>query len=109
MTVVNSNYEFILVDIGDAGRQSNGVFGNSNRRYAMDQDFLKIPKPRPLKRRTKNFVFVFLGDEAFFLKAYLMKPYPIRSIQITEIIPITEYHVQEGSLKMYLAYVQQGS
>ena len=85
MAVVNSNYEFILVDIGDAGRQSDGgVFGNSNMGYAMDQDLLKILKPRPLKGTIKKFPFVFLGDEAFPLKDYLIKPYPRSSLQIKE-------------------------
>jgi len=37
LAVVNSNYEFILVDIGDAGRQSDGgVFASSKLVYAMD-------------------------------------------------------------------------
>jgi len=76
LAVVNSNYEFILVDIGDAGRQSDGgVFASSNLGYAMDQKLLNIPKPRPLKGTTKSFPFVFVGDEAFPLKDYLIKPY----------------------------------
>ena len=56
MAIVNSSYEFILIDIGDSGRQSDGgVFANSNLGYAMDQNLLNIPEPRPLKGTTKKF------------------------------------------------------
>ena len=50
----------------------------------MDQKLLNIPKPRPLKGTTKKFPFVFIGDEAFPLKDYLIKPNPKSSLQLNE-------------------------
>lgn len=95
MAVVNSNYEFILIDIGDSGRQSDGgVFANSNLGYAMDQNLLNIPEPRPLKGTTKKFPFVFVGDEAFPLKEYLIKPYPRSSLQVKE--KIANYRISRA-------------
>lgn len=85
MAVVNSNYQFVLVDIGDSGRQSDGgVFSASNLGHAMEEELLNIPKPRRLKGTTKCFPFVFIGDDAFPLKEYLIKPYARASIQQKE-------------------------
>ena len=47
MTVVNVNYQFTLVDIGDAGCQSNRlVFSASNLGFGTNNDKLSIPAPR---------------------------------------------------------------
>ena len=46
LAVRNANYEFTLVDIGDAGRQSDGVvYSNSNVGQATDQNILKFLEP----------------------------------------------------------------
>ncbi|XP_057308122.1 uncharacterized protein LOC130646008 [Hydractinia symbiolongicarpus] len=85
LAVVNSNYEYILVDIGDAGRQSDGgVFASSHLGHAMEENLLNIPKSRPLRITSKKFPFVFVGDEAFPLKEYLLKPYAKGFIQKKE-------------------------
>ena len=82
MAVVNSNCQFIMVDIGDAGRQSDGgVFAASNIVRALDEGLLNIPPPRRLYRDTKLFPFVLVGDEAFPLKECLIKPYAKASIK----------------------------
>ena len=63
-----SNYQFIMVDIGDAGRQSDsGVFATSNIGRALDEGLINIPPPRCLYGDTKLFPFV-LVDPAFPLK-----------------------------------------
>ena len=81
MAAVNSNYEFISVDIGDSGRQSDGgVFAASVLGHALEEKVLNIPQPRPLRGTSKTFPFVFVGDEAFPLKEYLIKPYARSSI-----------------------------
>lgn len=47
MASVNANYEFVMVDIGDYGRLSDGsVFSSSNLGYAINNDALNIPPPR---------------------------------------------------------------
>lgn len=95
MGVVNSNYEFILVDIGDAGRQSDGgVFTACHIGRALEEQKLNIPKPRSLKGTSKEFPFVFVGDEAFPLKEYLIKPYARSSIQMKE--QIANYRISRA-------------
>lgn len=85
MAVVNSNYEFILVDIGDSGRQSDGgVFNSCYLGRAMEDNTLNIPDPRPLRGTSTKFPFVFVGDEGFPLKEYLIKPYARSSLGVKE-------------------------
>ena len=55
MAVVNANYEFTMVNNGDAWRQSEGgVFAASKLGLAMDKNLLKLPKPRMLPRTCSN-------------------------------------------------------
>ena len=44
LTVFNTNYEFTLVDIGEAGRQSDGEIYNKLG-MAIDRNSLNLPKP----------------------------------------------------------------
>lgn len=37
---------------------------------------MKIPKPVPISNNGENFPYVIVGDEAFPLKTYLLRPYP---------------------------------
>ena len=79
LAVCNANYEFTLVDIGDAGRQSDGgVYTNSKLGYAISNDLLKIPNAEcfPSSTNGKKYPYVFIGDDAFQLKPHLLKPYP---------------------------------
>lgn len=77
MAVVNHQYEFIMVDIGAPGRQSDGgVFRNSLiGRKLMDKS-LNIPPLQEISEGRPLLPFVFVGDEAFPLLENLMRPYP---------------------------------
>ena len=85
MAVVDSNYQFTLVDIGDSGRQSDGgVFSASNICRALEEGLLNIPPPRRLRGETRSFPLVLVGDEAFPLTEYLIKPYARATIKEKE-------------------------
>ena len=72
----NANYEFTLLDIGDADRQSDdGVYKNSNLGYAIDHNTLKIPLPATINNSSKLYPYVFVADEAFQLKPFLLKSF----------------------------------
>lgn len=76
MAIVNSNYEFIMADVGINGRISDGgVFGYTAFGKALANESLKIPKPRTLPSSDKELPFVFVGDDAFALTENFMKPY----------------------------------
>ena len=74
MAVYNANYEFMPID---TGRNSDGsVFGNSDMRITFESNLLQVPEPVELSSTGINSSYVLIGDEAFPLKTYLMKPYP---------------------------------
>ena len=76
MAVVNANYQFTLVDIGNVGRQSDGgVFSASNLGFAMNSGKLPIPGPPKVSEFHKDLPYVFIGDEAFPLKPFLIRTY----------------------------------
>jgi len=45
---VNSDYEFIMVDIGEVGRHSDGGLLQMVKVYAMNNDLLHPPAPRKI-------------------------------------------------------------
>ena len=92
---MNANYEFTMIDIGDSGRQSDGgVFAASKLGFAMDNGLLKLPKARMLPGTNDFFPYVFVGDEAFPLKSYLMKPYARNAMGTEE--QITNYRISRS-------------
>ena len=87
LAVCNANYEFLLVDIGDAGRQNDGsVYSNSNLGFAIDQNLLNFPAESTIHGSIEKYPYVILGDDAFGLKPYLLKPYPGATLSIEECI-----------------------
>ena len=94
MAVVGPEYEFLNVDVGMNGRMSDG--GNWSRnsfRKALEDENnpLEIPPSKPLPGRNKSLPHVFVGDDAFGLTSYLMKPYP--QIGLTEEKRIFNYRL----------------
>ena len=87
MAVVDSNRRFIYVDIGCNGRISDGgVFSRTNLyKYLEDNSNpLHIPEPQALPGRNKIIPYYFVGDDAFSLKKYMMKPYPYRGMNLKQ-------------------------
>ena len=80
MAAVNANYEFICVDVGANGRISDGgVWGNSSLSKLLENKNAKLPADSILPNSQKKIPYVFVGDDAFPLKTYKMKPYPFRN------------------------------
>ena len=51
-------------------------------RKALEKNTLSLPKPKPLHENRKETPFVWVGDDAFPLTNYLMKPYPQKDLNI---------------------------
>lgn len=80
LAVVDANYKFIYVDIGQYGRVSDGgVFNNSSLSSALEHDVLQIPKPIAINGTNIVVPYVFVADDAFALKPNIMKPYSFRN------------------------------
>ena len=75
--VCNAKYEFTLVDIGQAGRNSDsGIYNSSSLGKAIDQNLLDFPGMTTLPGYTEElFPHVFVADEGFALKPNMMRPY----------------------------------
>lgn len=72
MGIANSNYEFIMFDVGTNGRISDGgVINNTPFYKALVEGKLKLPAVN----RRYNLPYVFIGDEAFALRKDFLKPY----------------------------------
>lgn len=81
MALVDANYNFIAVDVGACGKNSDGgIFANSNLGKRLQQGTLGIPGNSSLPGTSIATPHVIVGDEAFPLKTYLMRPYPGNSL-----------------------------
>ena len=77
LALVDANYNFIMVDVGAYGRNSDGgILSQSNIGKALENGNLKIPPDQYLAGTTQTAPCVIVGDEAFPLKRYLMRPFP---------------------------------
>ena len=76
LAVAHASYRFVYVDIGSFGKQSDGsIFANSFMGKALASQTILIPKKNVVEGNT-SLPYVFVGDEAFPLKNYLMRPFP---------------------------------
>ena len=77
MAAADANYCFTYVDVGAYGRESDGgVLNRSTLGSSLAEGKLPLPAHTLLPGITTPSPFVFLGDEAFPLQEYLMRPYP---------------------------------
>jgi hypothetical protein len=85
MAVVDGDYKFIYVDVGANGSCSDGgVFINTSLREAIEDGTAGIPDPQPLPNDDQDVPFAFVGDDAFPLRSWLMKPFPHRQMTRSE-------------------------
>ena len=85
MGVSATTYQFLLVDIGDSGRQSDGnVYHNSYLGHAIENNLIGMPERKALPNSTRVLPYVFIGDDAFGLKPHMMKPYPNQFLPIDQ-------------------------
>ena len=75
--MVGPEYEFLYVDVGRNGRNSDGgIWSRCPLKNALEKNALNIPEPRALPGRLNKTPYVCTGDDAFPLSLYMMKPFP---------------------------------
>lgn len=83
LALVDADYRFRVVQVGDFGRTSDGgVYAGSDLGRGMESRALHVPHAAPLlgAAHLGDVPFVMVGDAAFPLKPYLMRPYPGRNL-----------------------------
>ena len=77
MAVVDADYRFVAVDIGQFGRVNDSAcFSNSIFGQRLSSGLLRLPLDVPLPGSTSPSPHVFVADEAFPLQRHLMRPFP---------------------------------
>ncbi|XP_070410522.1 uncharacterized protein [Nothobranchius furzeri] len=79
LAVVDADYRFRIIQVGDYGRTSDGgVFAGSQVGNGMENGTLQVPASATLPGAAHlgAVPFAMVGDAAFPLKTYLMRPYP---------------------------------
>ncbi|XP_050299931.1 uncharacterized protein LOC126738575 [Anthonomus grandis grandis] len=77
LALIDANYRFIVVDVGSYRRSSDGgIFANLNLGKRLERNTLDIPDDANLPGTQQLAPFVIVGDPAFPLKKFLMRPFP---------------------------------
>ena len=90
LALVDADYKFLYVDVGCTGRVSDGgVFRNSSLGDALEHNKLNVPDSEE-----EQLPYVVVGDDAFPLKTYIMKPYALRNFTVEK--RILNYHLSRA-------------
>lgn len=104
LAICDALNRFLVVDIGAQGRQSDGgVFNNSALPHLFETHSLCIPPPLRMKNSEFEFPYVLLGDKAFSISTYIMKPYP-RSGKLNIRKKIFNYRLSRGRRTIECAF-----
>nr|XP_060636290.1 uncharacterized protein LOC132777828 isoform X1 [Anolis sagrei ordinatus]XP_060636291.1 uncharacterized protein LOC132777828 isoform X1 [Anolis sagrei ordinatus] len=95
LAVVDANYKFRYIDVGTQGRISDGgVWNKCNLKELIDVNTLDMPPAHPLPGQDIPTPYVFLADNAFGLKPYILKPYGGNDLTLEE--RICNYRISRG-------------
>ena len=106
MVVSDTRYHVILLDVGESGHNNDaGIFGRSDIGISLTENTLNIPDkmrvPGVLSTTTPGVLqnrpilpYVIVGDEAFPLKTYLMRPYSGNNLETVK--RIFNYHLSRA-------------
>jgi hypothetical protein len=85
LAVVNADCRFLYVDVGCQDRIGDaGVYQNSSLRRALENNNVNVPEAEPVPLLDTAFPYVFVANETFPLKTYIMKPYTKLGLNTTE-------------------------
>ena len=85
MASVDSEYRFIWCTLGYPGCSSDaGIFKRSPLKRGLERGTLGLPDPEPLRGDDRNIPYFLVGDDAFPLQSWMMKPFPQRNLTHAE-------------------------
>ena len=81
LAVVDADYKFRYIDVGGRGGSSDsGIFLTTTLRDMAVNEELNFPQSSPIVPGGRDIPYFFLGDDAFALKRWLLKPYSARNL-----------------------------
>lgn len=87
MGIADADYKFLWVQVGDVGSSSDGqIWNHCEVRQALQAGVLGIPQPDPLPGDDINTPYYMIGDDAFGMRTWLMKPFSRRGMQHDEMV-----------------------
>ncbi|MCK5872965.1 MAG: transposase family protein [Methylococcales bacterium] len=85
LALVDGDCKFLWADVGANGSASDSqVFGDCELREAIESGEIGFPDPQPLPNDNQDTPFFIIGDDAFGLKTWMMKPYGRRGLPVAE-------------------------
>ena len=77
LALVDAKYKFLYVDVGANGSCSDGgVFKDTDLYKKLDRGTAGLPQAAPLPDDDTPLPYSLIGDDAFGLRSWLLKPYP---------------------------------
>ena len=76
--VVDAKYKFIAYDLGAEGKApDSGIWNGSQLKKRFENNSLKFPEPKQLQNgdESTRVHYVFVGEDAFALAPYIIKPF----------------------------------
>ena len=87
LALVDADYKFMYIDVGAVGSESDaGVFTQSRLAKLINNMQTQLPTAEPLPGNPEGppVEYFLIGDDAFALKTWMMKPYPNRGLTTKE-------------------------
>lgn len=80
--MVDADYRFTYIDVSGNGSSSDAqIYNESDLHRGLDQNRIHaFPQPDPLPNDHQDVPYFIIGDDAFSLRTYLMKPYSTRNL-----------------------------
>jgi hypothetical protein len=76
LALVDANYKFLWVQVGAPGSASDAqLWNDSSLREAIIENTIVLPDPEPLPADDRAMPYFIIGDNAFALKEWMMKPF----------------------------------
>ena len=103
MRLVDADYNFLWIDVGGNRYMSDAmIYNDSELIDCISDGSIGFPAPAPLPHDDQDTPYFLLGDDAFGLRTYMMKPFAARNL--TKEQRIYNYRITRGRRIVENAY-----